>query len=186
MRRALAAAAATLAIAGCGGGDDAERVDGEGYSYEVPSGWDDRSEAASQISAAGFQPDTIVADDPSGGFTASVNVVRETSLAADVDVNDYVRLSRRNLSDPAALRQLGLEGFEPRLGDEVRPGELDGEPSRSFDYTATQQGREVGFRQVYAIRNRTAYVVTYTALRDGFAAGAGSLDEVTGSWQWED
>jgi hypothetical protein len=188
VRRAALLVTGALALGACGGddGDDADRVDGDGYTYEVPGGWDDRSESAGEISAAGFQPDTIVADDPMEGFTPSVNVVRETSLADDVDVNDYVRLSRRNLSDPEALGQLGLEGFEPRLEDEVREGELDGEQSSSFDYTADQQGKQVAFRQVYAIRDGTAYVVTYTTLRDDFDDGTAALDEVIDSWEWED
>jgi hypothetical protein len=183
--RAVGLVIAAVAIGACGG-DDGERVDGDGYSYELPGGWDDRSASADEISAAGFQPDTIVADDPVEGFTPSVNVVRETSLADDVDVNDYVELSRRNLSDPQALEQLGLEGFEPQLEDEVREGELDGEDSSSFDYTANQQGKEVAFRQVYAIRDGTAYVLTYTALRDRFQDGTDALDEVIDSWEWED
>jgi hypothetical protein len=183
--RRTAAALAVLALGGCGT-DDPERVSGDGYSYEVPGGWDDRSEAADEISAAGFQPDTIVADDPEEGFTASVNVVRETSLAGNVDVDAYVEQSRRNLSDPEALSRLGLEGFEPELQGGIEEDELDGEDSRSFDYTADQEGREIAFRQLYAVREGTAYVVTYTALRDGFEDGADALDEIIDSWEWED
>ena len=41
-------------------------------------------------------------------------------------------------------------------------------------------------RQLYAIREGTAYVVTYTSLRDRFSEGAESLDEVIDSWEWED
>lgn len=186
MRRAIPLVAAALALGACGGDDDADRVSGDGYSYELPGGWDDRSDAAGDISAAGFQPDTIVADDPVEGFTPSVNVVRETSLADDVDVEDYVELSRRNLSDPEALDQLGLEGFAPQLEDEVRETDLDGEEARSFDYTADQQGKEVAFRQVYALRDGTAYVVTYTALSDRFEGGADALEDVIDSWEWED
>ena len=189
MPRLLVLATVVMALlGGCGGddgGDDGgDAVDGTGYALETPGGWEDRSDQASEFSAAGFEPDVVITDDPEGGFAANINVLRQGSLAAGVDVDRLTEESRNALQDPAVLEQLG-GGLAPTDLSEVSRLELDGEPARAFDYSSEREGRELRFRQVYVVRDGAGYVVTYTALADDFEEGTAALAEVVDSWTWE-
>lgn len=188
LRLLVAALLAAGLLAGCGG-DDADdggngAVEGTGYTVELPDGWDDRSDQSEDFAAAGFEPDVVMSDDPEGGFARNINVLRQTSLADGVDVDRLAQDSRRALQDPELLEQLG-GGLEPTDISDVTELQLDGEPARAFDYSSERDGRELRFRQVYAVEGGTGYVITYTALADDFEEGAQALDEVVDSWTWE-
>lgn len=185
MLRLLVLAVALVAlVTGCGGDDGGDSVEGTGYALETPGGWEDRSDQASEFAAAGFEPDVVITDEPQEGFAANINVLRQSSLAEGVDVDQLTEESRRALQDPAVLEQLG-GGLAPSDISRVTRLELDGEPARAFDYSSEREGRELRFRQVYVVREGSGYVVTFTALADDFEGGTAALGEVLDSWSWE-
>ena len=185
MLRLLVLAVALVAlVAGCGGDDGGDAVEGTGYALETPGDWEDRSDQASEFAAAGFEPDVVITDDPEEGFAANINVLRQSSLAEGVDVDQLTEESRQALQDPAVLEQLGGRLAPQDISDVTRL-ELDGEPARAFDYSSEREGRELRFRQVYVVREGSGYVVTFTALADDFEGGTAALGEALDSWRWE-
>jgi hypothetical protein len=198
VRAGLAAALATLAlaVAGCGGDDsdggEAARgteIDGDGYAYSLPRGWTDRSddEDVEGFEVGGFGPDTLVSDRPRDGFATNVNVVLEGDLPDDASGEDYAEQARAALQDPEDLppdARAAVERLEPRGFSPLEELELDGEPAYATDYTGTQDGRVLRFRNIVTLRDGVGYGITLTALRDRFDEGLDGLDEVVESWRW--
>jgi hypothetical protein len=185
-------AVAGLVVAGCGG-DDGDPVEGTGYTYSVPGGWEDFSDRAQDepsLELGGFRPDTVVVGEAEDDFATNVNVIREAGLPSGVTAAQYAEASIAGLRNPAAV---GLppeivetiESSKPRDISEPREAELDGEDAFEWDYRSTQGGRNVRVRQVAAVMDGAAYTVTLTGLPDGFGEGTEALDEVVESWSWE-
>ena len=173
--------AAVLLLSGC---DDAgETVKGSTYEVTVPDGWEDESEQADDIEVAGYSPEVILTGQREDGFTTNVNVIRESSLAEDVDLDKYMEATRELLEQGELPGAEGLPA--PATGlTEPEPAELDGERALSHDYAISTGGRELRFRQVVTVREGSGYAVTFTALRDRFEEDVGKLDDVVESWRW--
>jgi hypothetical protein len=176
-----------LALAGCGG-EEQDQVEGTGYVYAVPAGWEE--EDGDDIEVGPFRPDSLVVGDPEGGFATNVNVIREPGVPADVTAAQYAEVSLAGLRDPAGA------GFPPEVAEmiesvnpsgitEPRDIELDGEEAAEWEYRSTQGGRNLRVRQVAVVMGGAGYTVTLTALRDGFEDGSEALDEVVETWSWE-
>ena len=185
MRRVLLLPILLLALAGCGE-DEAEEISGTGYSYEVPGGWEDVSDDA-EFEAAGFNSDSVVRGESSEGFASNINVVRETSLASDIDIDEYTEAGLRLLKEPELLtgeaREI-FEGIDAKDFSDTTKVELDGADARSTDYSSEQGGRSLRLRVVSAIDDDTAYNITFTALRSHFEDDVEALDEIVDSWRW--
>jgi hypothetical protein len=191
-RVALLLALGALATAGCGGeGDDP--VDGTGYTYSVPDGWEDLSERAEDepaVPPAGLRPDSVVAGERRDDFASNVNVVRERGLPDGITTRAYAEASIAAMRDPAAaglppeitrrLESLRVTGI-----GEPREAELDGEDAREWEYGTTWNGRPVRVRQVAVVVGNAGYTVTLTVLPARFGEGAAALGEVVESWRWE-
>jgi hypothetical protein len=192
IRRLLVAlAAVALALAGCS--DEEDRVDGSGYTYAVPDGWQDASDEASDIdlNVESVLVDSAVVGDREDDFTTNVNVIRERGLPAGVTARQYREVSIANLRDPAAA------GFPPEVVEElenidlesleVLPGmELDGSEAVAWEYREGSSGETATqVRQVAAVSDGAAYTVTLTALPDAFEDAIPALDEVVNSWEWD-
>lgn len=194
-RRLLALLAlAVLAVAGCGGGDDdQEPVQGTGYTYSVPDGWEDVSDRAEDepgLELGGIRPDSIVVAEPEDDFATNVNVVRQGGLPAGVTAAQYAEANLAGLRNPTAAGLPpeiieSLKSLNPRDISERRDLELDGEEAFEWGYRATQGGRTMRLRQVATVVDEAGYTVTLTALPDGFEEGTEALDEVVESWAWE-
>jgi hypothetical protein len=180
-----------LAAAGCGGGDDP--VEGAGYSYSVPDGWEDVSnDADDEIDIAGLRPDSLVVGEREDGFAPDVNVIREGGLPAGVTTAQYAEVSLAGLQDPEGA------GLPPELVDivgeldphdfsETRDTELDGEEAVVWDFSGkSRDGGDTRVRQVTAVRDRSAYTLTLTVRPDRFEDETDALDEVVDSWEWEE
>jgi hypothetical protein len=190
--RSLAALLALAALAGCGGDDDNEDpVDGSGYTYSVPDGWEDASNrAAEEIEIGGFRPDTLVIGESEDDFATNVNVIREDGVPRAVTAAQYAEVSLAGLRDPVAAGlppevARTVEELNPRQISEPRDAELGGEEAASWDYTSTQDGRDVRVRQVATVMAGAGYTVTLTTLQDRFDEANDALDEVVESWDWD-
>jgi hypothetical protein len=192
-RSALAlVAAAAFAFAGCSGDEeDADPVEGTGYTYSVPDGWEDVSDSAEEeIEVGGFRPDTLVVGDREDDFATNVNVVREAGLPSDVTAEQYADVSIAGLRDPAASGlppevAATVEELNPSGISEPREVDLGGEEAVEWDYRSTQDGRDVRVRQLVAVMDGAGYTLTLTVLPAGFGEGNEALGEVTASWEWE-
>jgi hypothetical protein len=193
IRSPLAAllALAMLAAAGCGG-DDGDSIDGNGYSYSVPEGWEDASdsEAADEASEViGVRFDSLVNGEAKDGFAVNVNVLRERVPGGMTD-SEYAELNIATLRDPSAA------GYPPELAERIeeldvrglsrpRELELDGAGAMTWDYDTTQGGRDLRQRQMVVVRDGAGYTITLTALPSQFEDGTEALDEVVESWSWK-
>jgi hypothetical protein len=182
-------ALAVLTAAGCGGDDP---VEGAGYSYSVPDGWDDVSnEADDEIDIVGLRPDSLVVGEREDGFAPDVNVIREGGLPAGVTTAQYADVSLAGLRDP---ERAGLPAelvdivgrLDPRDFSEPRDSELDGADAVVWEFSGkSRDGGDTRVRQVTAVRDGSAYTLTLTVRPDRFDEETDALDEVVDSWEWE-
>jgi hypothetical protein len=187
--RSLGILLALVALAGCSEEDEERpQVEGTGYTYAVPGGWEEGDEADPAL--GGFRPDSLVFGEREDDFTANVNVVREGGVPDGVTVDDYAEASVAGLRNPAAA---GLqpelvetvEELNPTRISELREAELGGEEAFAWDYRATQDGLRVQIRQVAVVMDGAGYTLTLTVLPNRFDEGNEALDEVVDSWEWE-
>ena len=185
-------AAVALALAGCSD-EEEDRVDGSGYTYAVPGGWQDASDEASDIDLdlPRVLVDSAVIGDRQDDFTTNVNVVREGGLPGGVTARQYGEVSIANLREPAAA------GFPPEVVEELEDinleslealpdTELGGREAVAWEYTdGSSGGTATQVRQVAAVSDGAAYTVTLTAVPDDFEDGTAALDEVVDTWEWE-
>jgi hypothetical protein len=185
-------ALAAVALAGCSGGDEnGEPVEGTGYTYSVPDGWEDVSDQAEEeIDVGGFRPDTLVIGESEDDFATNVNVIREDGLPDGVTAAQYADASLAGLRDPTGSGlppevAQAIESGNLRQISEPRDAELDGEEAVAWHYRGTQDGRDLRVRQVAAVMDGAAYTLTLTVRPDRFDEGAGALDEIVESWEWD-
>jgi hypothetical protein len=187
------AALLTLAAlaAGCGG-EDEDPVEGTGYTYSVPDGWEDASDSEAADEAPkviGVRFDSLVNGEAEGGFAVNVNVLRERVPGGITD-SEYAELNIATLRDPSAA------GYPPELAERIeeldvrglsrpREVELGGAGAMTWDYSTTQGGRDMRQRQMVVVRDGAGYTITLTALPSQFEDGTEALDEVVESWSWE-
>jgi photosystem II reaction center protein PsbP len=183
---------------GCGGGDDEEEpqnggqpqaeetqapqeqeqqegaIEGTGYSFVPPEGWNDISK---QFEGSAIRVDAVYAEpDPEQGFANNVNVVRETPSGLDPDrLEDYVTAFRQQAGSLAT--DAGLS--------ETEEAELDGEPARSWTFESRrQEDPRVRQRQVVTIHDDGLYTITWTARHDAFEESEPELERLLDSWRW--
>ena len=180
---------AGAAVAGCS--DEQAKIDGSGYSYSLPDGWEDGIEAISEVEdETGILADSVAFGEREDDFTTNVNVFREGGLPARMTAAKYAEISIAGLREPDA------SGIPPDIAEQVeaaaatdiseaRPGELGGEDAVGWEYRSKGPEREMRVRQVAAVKDGAAYTVTLTALPEAYDEGSDALDEVVDSWEWE-
>jgi hypothetical protein len=180
---------AALATAGCGGDEDP--VEGTGYTYSVPDGWEDASDSEAADEAPkviGVRFDSVVNGEAEDGFAVNVNVLRER-VPGGITASEYAELNIATLRNPSAA------GYPPELAERIeeldvsglsrpRELELDGAGAMAWDYGTTQGGRDLRQRQMAVVRDGAGYTITLTALPSQFEDGTEALDEVVESWSW--
>jgi hypothetical protein len=193
IRSLLAAllAVAALTAAGCGG-EDEDPVEGTGYTYSVPDGWEDASDSQAAEEAPeviGVRFDSLVNGETEDGFAVNVNVLRER-VPGGITASEYAQLNIATLRDPSAA------GYPPELAERIeeldvrglsppREVELGGAGAMTWDYSTTQGGRDMRQRQMVVVRDGAGYTITLTALPSQFEDGAEALDELVESWSWK-
>jgi hypothetical protein len=183
-RMALVGLLCLTLCAGCGddNGDGGKVVEGTRYELTVPDGWNDQSERADDAEFAGFRPEVILTGEREEGFQPNLNVIHESSLAPDVDLDSYLETTRSQLeggSVPGADLGRDVEVGEPA------PARLGGERALTFDHSRSVEDKRLKVRQLIALRGGGAYVLTYTALEDRFEDDLGRFESAVDSWRWK-
>ncbi|MGI8460397.1 MAG: hypothetical protein ACR2OC_02000 [Solirubrobacterales bacterium] len=196
MRPFLPALIVVLTLAGCGittvetGGT----LDGAGYTIEIADEWADTTEDAASIGDLGIDDpaveqitiDAVVsATDADGDFAPNLTIV----ITPAGGETDPVRLANVNLKTAIQAGALppgaggGSISFDDSSVEEI---ELGGEPAAYYEQVADSPVGEARQRQIYAIRDDTAYALTYGGLENRqFDEYLPALEEMLGSWQWD-
>lgn len=158
---------AAAALAGCATSNSASRACPEGHEAHEPADADFRACPPEDWSVRedfmGSDVAAWPADYAGDGFRENV-LVRTTPLPEGVSLEELVDRNEETLSRTIT---------EYRLVDES-PGQLGGEPARTLTFTGVQGVYDLRWRQTFAVRDGTGYVVGYTASQDAFAE---TLDE---------
>ena len=168
----LVAAALSLALGLSACGEGEEKVEGSGYSVELPDGWKDRTEDAEE-QTGGIAVDRLFIGPRVEGFATNVNVLRE-QRPADASLEEIEQRGRPQ------IRGVGGRNISP-----ARPVELGGERALSHTYQIRQQGKLLRGEQYIAIRDGRVYNVTVTSVPSAFADARSDFREITDSWKWE-
>lgn len=191
---ALALLALAFAAAGCGESED-ERAGTAQFEITVPEDWRDVTEQARNVEGSDVEgatetdrqiieqvkPVVAVARPPEDGFATNVNVIRRSSIAPDVSLEEFRRMSERE--DEKIFQQ------EPAIRPfDVTPDRkltVAGEPAIAEDFSRRFAQRVLRLRQTMFLHEGSAYLVTYTAPRDAFDDGIAGHDEILRSWRWK-
>ena len=142
-------------------------IEGDGYSYQVPEGWDVPE------SSGGFDPDTLAADlTDTDGFSDNVNVL--LSPAGEISPDQVEELGVPELENAGATDV----AVQPRVS-------IAGSESAHITAKFTSEGVLYWVEQYYPTNAGQTYVVTFS-----FSETLGADDRVAvsesilASWQW--
>lgn len=184
--------AGTLLISGCGGSeptdssssksgepddsassDAGSAITGEGYRYELPDGWtertDDLKEFNERITSGGS------AAEATDGFTSNVNLIASPGMGTTFAGKPDALFAQVKSEDAKLVPDLARE-------DDT---ELDGAEAVVATGTASTQGTEYNLTQVAAEHDGDLYLLSFS-----FAASApdtdrqDAIDAVLDSWKW--
>ena len=171
-----------LAIAGgvagaallLGGGDDSasggtQTIDGDGYFFTIPEGWDDATSAAGGAQGV----DSVVrSDEDDNGFRT--NVLVEVQSAQGVTDLEKIR--------PAWESNIGnAVGAAPQPIDGIT---IDGEAAAGVRVQTTQQGTDVVQVAYLTINNDKVYSIALSSHADAADEAAGQFEQLLDSWSW--
>jgi hypothetical protein len=189
---------ALLAAAGCGE-DEPETIDGDGYSFEAPAGWEDVTGDSEEIAeliggaggdaaaaAAGAYDVAAVSDETSNDFRTNFNVGVQEDLPPGYDSLEFAEQNIAVFENPDQVEGILPEGIEVDfVGDEPRKTSLDGETAYEVEYGLTTAEAQIAALQVFVIHDGSAYVGTYTAHPDVFDPQAEDLRHILETWEWD-
>jgi len=146
-----------------------DSIDGEGYTYAIPDGWEDVSDEA-----ASAQADSAVrVTDSAGGFGTNINVIVSPS---------------GGVTDIESLRdqfKQQIEGLVDTPVEEIDNITIAGETAIGQTASAKQQGDTLMFTQYFVAHEDSIYAVTLTAPEADAENGRAALDSIISSWAWE-
>lgn len=153
----------TVAVDQGGPASKAATIDGKGYRFTAPAGFQKSSADAGAAGAAtmlthGAQNISVVVAPSAGSLT--------TDMIAD------------------GLRQT-MSAQQAKGLKELKLSALDGEQAAAFEYSVEQAGVAMRGQVAAVVHDGTMYTVTLTGTEDQFADGAKALQSVIDSWEWK-
>ena len=146
-----------------------DMIDGEGYTYSIPEGWEDVGDEA-----AAAQADSAVRlSDPGADFAANVNVIVTPSAG---------------VTDIEALRdqfQQQIEGMVDSKVEAIEDTTIAGEPAIGQTASREQSGETLVFTQYFVAHEGSIFAITLTTPEDDAAYSEAALDSILSSWAWE-
>jgi hypothetical protein len=143
-------------------------IQGDGYSYAVPDGWQDATALAKQQSP---QADTAIAIASASDFANNINILSPTPYTGD----------ETTLLTQAKQELKSLTSSPVRS---IEPVDFDGTTAQGQQSTGDSASGPLTFTQYLVIKDGQLRVVTLTSALDEQAASAAALDKVVDSWRW--
>ena len=201
MRRRTVLLIACLAVGllvACGS-DEPETIDGDGYSFEAPEGWEDITGESEEIAeviggsggdaaagAAGAYDVAVVSDETSNDFRTNFNVGVQEDVPPGYDSLQFAEQNIAVFRNPDQVEGILPEGIDVDfVGDEPRRTTLGGETAYEVEYRLSTDEAEVATLQVYAVHDGTAYVGTYTTDPGTFDPQSEDLRHILETWEWD-
>ena len=147
---------------------DGDRIEGQGYSYGLPEGWEDGTERFQAMSPL---LDTGALDsDASAGFADNVNVIRNDTYPEMTleEAEQQFAEEARTVSEQVRVREQSEIGGETAIHISGRTA-MGNEKVRTEQYSLYQDG--------------AWYVVTFSFAQQTSDAEA-DMGTVLGSWEW--
>ena len=185
--------ACPLAFAACGDSSDGGKFDGSGYSLEIADGWEDTTEAAPSVDDLGFDDpalsaisvDATITGEESDDFAANLAVVT-TEAPGSATARKLAEANLETASAQGSLPEGAGGGAIDVSGSEIEETELGGEPAASYEQVVGSPAGEARQLQLYAVRDGTAYAVTYSGLDAGqYEEQLPDVQAMLGSWTWD-
>jgi eukaryotic-like serine/threonine-protein kinase len=139
----------------------------EGFTIAYPKHWEKR-EGALGSSVLILSP----TEEPSDDFRENVNVLVQT-VPEETSLGEYTRLSL----DEAPKVIMGFDLLDDG------PAMLSGAPAHQVHYRGEQGAFRLEWKQVYALKNGKAFILTYTAERDQYEAGLPTAEAMFASFR---
>lgn len=144
---------------------------GTGYSVVVPQGWKD---ATAQAAANGISADLVLAGPTTDAFATNVNVLRASAQGG---------------ADLAAIASASRDQIETNLKDgrlvgEAQKVDVGGTPGVSYEFTHSSNRKPLHAKQVVAVRDGNAYIITFTAHKESFSSDVPAFQEILSGWSW--
>jgi len=144
---------------------------GTGYSVVVPEGWKDAT--AQAASGTPVRADLLLAGPTTDAFASNVNVLRVPVQGADL----------------AAIVSAGRDRIETDLKDgrlvgEAQAVDVGGTPGLSYEFTHSSNRKPLHAKQVVAVRDGNAYIITLTAHKESFSSDVPTFNQILSSWSW--
>lgn len=146
-----------------------DTIDGDGYTYAIPEGWEDVGEEA-----ATAQADSAVRVTDAGGFGTNINVIVAPAPPGGDDIESLREQFQQQIEGMVDTKVEALENIT-----------VDGETAIGQTASADQQGQTLIFTQYFVPHDGNLYAITLTAPEDNAEEGRAALDSVVSSWAWE-
>ena len=185
--------ACPLAFPACSDSNDGGRFDGSGYTLEIVDGWEDTTEAAPSVDDLGFDDpalsaisvDATITGEESDDFAPNLAVVT-TEAPGNATARKLAEANLATTRDQGSLPAGAGGGAIDVSGSEVEETELGGEPAASYEQVTGSPVGDARQLQLYAVRDGTAYAVTYSGLDSGqYQDDLPDVEAMLDSWTWD-
>lgn len=151
---------------------NAARLEGTGYSLEIPDGWED---ITADLLAQNPRLDVALGETKFTGFRTNLNVVRTSGYTATIEENR-----------PAIRREAAAElrSITKTMVRSLADRSVAGEAAIGQTSTFVSSGTSVTFQQYVVVHERAAYTVTMTFATQDRAPAESLLASILSSWQW--
>ncbi|MDP9319194.1 MAG: hypothetical protein M3O94_09035 [Actinomycetota bacterium] len=151
--------------------DDGQRLEGDGYSVAIPSGWVDVTAALKEHPTL----DIAMGESNPSGFRTNFNVVHGTSDPGTIESNGTA-IRREAESELRSITHSAVQSLPDRT--------IDGEAAIGQTSTFLSSGSSVTFFQYVTIHNSKAYPVTMTFATENAGSARVLLQQILSTWQW--
>ena len=171
-----------LAIAGgavgavllLGGGDDSasggtQTINGDGYSYAIPEGWDDATSAAGGAQGV----DSVVrSEEDDNGFRTNV-LVEVQPAQGTTDLEEIRPAWEQNIGDAVGATPEPIDGTT-----------IDGEEAAGVRVETNQQGTDVVQIAYLTIKDDKVYSIALSSHAEVEDEASGQFEQLLDSWSW--